>query len=126
MSGQWNRSVLREAPNRSPRDSRPPAFESVLVNIIQLLVLAGIACFVWFLFVPTLDKSRELEREIARNHAEIVAAQRENEHLKEQIAALKSDPAYVERQARDRLNLARTNETVFRFQPYPGDSKPKP
>jgi len=41
-----------------------------------------------------------------------------------EIEALKTDVAYVERTARGKLNLARPNETIFRFEPAPVVAKP--
>ena len=33
-----------------------------------------------------------------------------------QFTLLKTDPSYIERTARSKLNLARPNETIFRFE----------
>ena len=38
-----------------------------------------------------------------------------------EIEALKTDPAYVERTARNKLNLVRPNEVIFRFEPETDD-----
>ena len=49
------------------------------------------------------DSNEELVREIAR--------------LKAEIEALRADPSYVERIARDELGMVRADEVVFQFAP---------
>jgi cell division protein FtsB len=45
--------------------------------------------------------------------AELDALRADNQHLAEEIAALRSDPGAIERIAREELGLARPGETVF-------------
>lgn len=55
-------------------------------------------------------KKEELERQIAD-------AKQRSIDLFEQGEALQNDPVIIEREARDRLNVARPGETIFKFPP---------
>lgn len=48
----------------------------------------------------------------------------ENQKLQDRVKALRSDPAEIERVAREDMGLARPGEYIFRIQPRSGDSKP--
>jgi len=51
-----------------------------------------------------------------------------NRRLQQQLELLKNNPLYIERVSRDRLNLGRPGEVIFRFDPYqqttPGSTGP--
>ena len=88
--------------------------------VFAAAVIGGLA----LMLLPLLQQrhamqveARRLEREIAREEA--IEKQRKLE-----IDALRTDPAFVERTARDTLNVARPNETIFRFEPSPAPSAP--
>lgn len=54
---------------------------------------------------------------------EIQELQKENERLGEQIKGLKSDPATIEREAREKLRYARPGEVVYTL---PEEEQPEP
>ena len=56
-----------------------------------------------------------MQMEIQRLDAEISRLESIERQQKIEMEALKTDSEYVERTARNKLNLARPNETVFRF-----------
>ena len=83
--------------------------------ILSLIVLAGlVGVVVWYL--PLIRRNEGMRREILQKEAEIEQQQQTARELKEKIDA-HQDPRAIERLVRERLNYARTNETVFRFQP---------
>lgn len=43
-----------------------------------------------------------------------------NAKLQQKNTSLESDPSYIERQARDVLNVGRKGEVIFKFPPYQG------
>jgi cell division protein FtsB len=75
---------------------------------------------VMLLFVPLFAQSHSMQRRIAQLDREIEKQNALEKQQKAEIEQLKTDPAYVERTAREKLNLARPNETIFRFEPVPG------
>ncbi len=64
-------------------------------------------------------KRGELEREKLKLEAEIETLQDENRILRQKLERLKSDPAYVEDEARKKLGLVRPGETVYRLSEEP-------
>ncbi len=84
------------------------------------VVCAGlVALGVALMFLPLLKQRRDLQRQADQLGRELVRQETvEREQLAE-IELLRNDRAYVEKIAREKLNLARPNETLFRFEPRP-------
>jgi cell division protein FtsB len=71
------------------------------------------------LFLPLLRRSHLMQQDIRRLDHEIERLEAVERQQRAEIDALKTDAAFVERTARDKLNLAKPNETVFKFEPQP-------
>lgn len=86
-------------------------------RVLPLLVLAVAVVSVPFLMLsPTgLPRLRNLEEERRRANEEISRLGSQITGLRAEVARIKSDPAAVERAARDELGLVRTTEVVFQF-----------
>ncbi|HKV04732.1 MAG TPA: septum formation initiator family protein [Candidatus Acidoferrales bacterium] len=65
---------------------------------------------------------RRAQQEAARVQQEIEQINEENRQLQDRVKALKSDPATIERIAREEMGLARPGEYIFKIPPRPGDS----
>jgi len=90
--------------------------------VFATVVLCGVA---GLLFLPLLRQRHAMQMEIQRLDAEISRLESIERQQKIEMEALKTDSEYVERTARNKLNLARPNETVFRFEPPPSDAPTK-
>jgi cell division protein FtsB len=75
---------------------------------------------VGLLFLPQLQRRHALQQELLQLDKQIATEESQEKELRAEIDALKTDPVYVERTARQKLNLVRPNETIFRFEPRPG------
>src|ERR1017187_6811597 len=84
-----------------------------------------VGCGVVLLFVPLLHKRHGMQEDIARLDREIAQQEALENKQKTEIEALKTDSSYVERTARNKLNLARPNEVIFRFEPSPLATTPQ-
>jgi cell division protein FtsB len=76
---------------------------------------------------------RRLRTEVATLHRDVQTLEAENERLSRALIELRSDPAALERIAREELGLVRPGERVLRFprsspppDPGPADSPPFP
>jgi cell division protein FtsB len=58
----------------------------------------------------------ELRKTKSRLSSEIKAVEHENKTLRDQITALKEDPYYIEKHAREEFGMARPDEYIFQFQ----------
>ncbi|HUK82208.1 MAG TPA: septum formation initiator family protein [Verrucomicrobiae bacterium] len=95
------------------------------IQSLGFLVFVGIVAsgVGLLLFLPLLQRRHTMQMELQRLDAEIIRQEQRETQQKQEIEALKTDPTYVERTARDKLNLARPNETIFRFEPVPGSPR---
>lgn len=83
--------------------------------IIFLLFLAGLlGVFVWYL--PLIKQNQRFRKELLALETRIQEQERLGRNLRLSIDAVQNDPRTVERLAREKLGLARTNETVIRFE----------
>ncbi len=84
--------------------------------VLFLLFVAGLlAVFFWYL--PLIEKNRRYRKQVLALDAKIVEQEKLGHQLKNSIDSLQNDPRVVERLAREKLNLAKTNEVVVRFEP---------
>ena len=103
---------------------QPDVWRSLNRLLVTLIFFAAIL-LIAYPFVIELKKQREDDARIEQLKAEI---QKQKEilaqHMRE-VELLKNDPAYIETIARDRLDLMKRDETVYRIEnarpaPAPG------
>ena len=83
--------------------------------MVFLLFVAGVtAVFFWYL--PLIQKNQRYRREIIALDGRVEEQEKISKQLKTSIDSLQNDPKTVERMAREKLSLARTNEMVVRFE----------
>lgn len=78
------------------------------------LVCALLAAILW----PQFQSLMAYQTRKSDRLAELVAQEAHGRALEDELIRLQHDPIYVERMARDILNVGRPGETIFRFQPY--------
>jgi cell division protein FtsB len=76
--------------------------------------------------VPAWHRQHEMQMELQRLDSEIIRQETLEKQQRQEIEALKNDPSYVERTARNKLNLAKPNEVIFRFEPTQPPVLPPP
>jgi cell division protein FtsB len=92
---------------------------------LGFVVFAGVVVFgVSLMFLPLLAQRRGLQQELQRLDRDIARQEAIEKQQQAEIDALQSDPAMVERTVRQKLNLARPNEVLFRFEPAPATMPP--
>jgi cell division protein FtsB len=65
---------------------------------------------------------RRSQQEAADIRKKIDQLDTENQKLQERVKSLKTDPAAIEKIAREEMGLARPGEYIFKIPPRPGDS----
>jgi cell division protein FtsB len=121
-----------------PRMNRRPSGD-VTVDATQMSFFAQLRDFVrrnttWFLVAGLVllilqdvlgthgvIAMRRSMRQSATIQKEIEQLNRENQKLQNRVQSLKSDPAAIERIAREDMGLARPGEYIFKIQPKPGE-----
>jgi cell division protein DivIC len=87
---------------------------------IVLVSLALVSALFW----PVLQRTIHLQKQKEALQINIEKGQIDTMKVQDELARLQQDPDYVERLARDVLNLGKPGETIFRFPPYaPEQSK---
>ncbi len=65
-----------------------------------------------------LIKYSKLQETKATLQKDIVTLESENRRIKAEVKALKEDPYYIEKHAREEFGLARPGEYIFQFQQH--------
>lgn len=94
--------------------------------MVTLIVFAAIVVTI-FAFIPELKKQREQNARLNQLKTDIERQKTLLARRTREVELLKNDPGYVETLARDRLDLMKEGETIYRIeQPNKGSEKPEP
>jgi len=93
----------------SERKRRRLVFYTVFIIALLYIFVNLIGDNGLFRYIELKDRKERLEKEI-------VTLLDENKRLKTQIEALKSDPFYIEKQAREDFGLAGPDEYIFEYE----------
>jgi cell division protein FtsB len=94
-----------------------------LNSILRVLLVLAVALVIVSLFLPQAKKLSQSRTEIENlqtqvNEQKILLARQTRE-----VNLLKTDPTYLETMARDRLDLMKEGETIFRLEPLPAPKR---
>ena len=87
----------------------------LLVALIAFTVITLIACA----FIPLLKDAREGYDRVDGLHGQIDKERALVAEHTRQVDLLKNDPTYIETIARDRLDMMKEGETIYRIDPSP-------
>ena len=97
---------------------------ATLVPVIQGGIIVGLIAVVGLFFVPVLNTEQTYKDEKAKLQNAISMANEDQAQLELETQHMKDDPAYVERIARDQLNMGKPGEVVLRFDKYQAEPPP--
>ena len=94
-----------------------------LNSILRVLLAVAVVLVILSLFLPLSKKRTQSQAEIDNlqgqvNDQKILLARQTRE-----VNLLKTDPTYLETITRDRLDLMKEGETIFRLEPPPATKK---
>jgi cell division protein FtsB len=96
-----------------------------LNRILRVLLVLAIWLVIVSLFVPPYKKLMQSRAEIDNLEQQVIEQQNVLSRQTREINLLKTDATYLETIARDRLDLMKEGETIFRLEPARA-AKPKP
>ena len=109
----------RGAPKKRRTSKRPQRRESRagkrFVSLAVLLMLVMAAYFVVFGGEYSIFQLKRMEKMEAEAAAQLAATEAEIDSLKAAAAQLQSDPAAIERVAREQYGMIREGEILYRF-----------
>lgn len=94
-----------------------------LVPVMALIAVAACAAIIATSLAPGILLRAQQKRELAQVRAQLAGVKADNRRLSQEVTRL-SDPSYVEVIARDRYNLAKPGERVFKVIDVPAPAKP--
>jgi cell division protein FtsB len=96
---------------------------------IYVVFLAALALLLGLILVYSdngLIRLHELRLEQKRLELDNEQLREENRRLLRNLERIKSDPRYIEDEARKKLGLVRPDETIYRLQDEPEGPRPEP
>ena len=92
------------------------------LNLYQRIILLTITFFLLIIIVAVFHENgiltiHEFEDELTQYRASSESLKKENQKLRYEIDALKSDPFAIEILAREKLNMVRPSETIYQLVP---------
>ena len=84
-------------------------------NVLALLLAAGILLLGLMTCVPLLREKAVQKRAHLQLEEDLRTEHARTRELEERIAAVKTDPATVEKLAREKFGLAKPGEVIFKF-----------
>lgn len=87
------------------------------IKILCLILLSLGLILAWLAFGDRgLIHLYQMEKERKAYAERILALEKENQRLMEQVEKLRSDKEYIESEARKELGLLKENEVIYRFE----------
>jgi cell division protein FtsB len=93
-----------------------------LNSILRVLLALAVLLVIVSLFLPLSKKRTQSQVEIDKLQAQVNDQKMMLARQTREVNLLKTDPAFLEIKARDRLDLMKEGETIFRLEP-PGAKK---
>ena len=90
-----------------------------LNSILRVLLALVLALVIVSLFLPQSKKLAQSRAEIDRLQGEVTEQKILLARQTREVNLLKTDPTYLETMARDRLDLMKEGETIFRLEQLP-------
>ena len=91
---------------------------ATLVPIIQGAIAIGLLAVLGLFFWPVIQTESHYKDKLAELQRSISNAEETQAQLKLETEHMKNDPVYVERIARDKLNMGKPGEAILRFDRY--------
>jgi cell division protein FtsB len=94
-----------------------------LNSILRILLVLALVLVVVSLFLPQSKKLRQSRAEIDKLQGQATEQKILLARQTREVNLLKTDPAYLETMARDRLDLMKEGETIFRIEQLPAPKR---
>lgn len=97
-----------------------------LSKLTLFLLFAAVVLFGFFKwYLPLIQQNQRYRKEIIALDAKAAEQERLGRQMRNSIDSLQNDPRTVERLAREKLSLAKSNEIVVRFEPAVEKNSPR-
>lgn len=108
------------------RRRKDPAFWHALNRVLFVLVVIGGVAGVVLWFYPEIARRNEMSRHLELQKQELAAHQLTRKQREREVYLLENDKEYIETIARDKLDVMKDGETIFRLEaPKAPKAEPK-
>jgi cell division protein FtsB len=94
---------------------RPPRRWGIWDKLVVAMLATTLLVTLGFFFAPLAKQRWEMETRLEQLERERAFHEEQSRRLSWEITALQTDKSYVERVAREKLNLVAPGETIFQF-----------
>ncbi|MEY2585831.1 MAG: hypothetical protein QOD80_1857 [Verrucomicrobiota bacterium] len=94
-----------------------------LNSVLRVLLAVAVVLVIVSLFLPLYKKRTQSQSEIDNLQSQVNDQKMLLARQTREVNLLKTDPVYLETIARDRLDLMKDGETIFRLEPPPALKK---
>jgi len=94
-------------------------------RLLILLIICGILALIVMTFYPEWKKLSQMHEALQKDRSTLAQLQKKAAHRERELFLIQHDKEYLELIARDRLDLMKPNETIFRFSPPRGAQEKK-
>jgi cell division protein FtsB len=102
------------------RRTSDPSFWNALNRVLlALVIVSGIASLVLW-FYPEVVRRDQMARNLLSEREELAAQQTLRKQREREVYLLENDREYIETIARDKLDMMKEGETIFRLDPSKG------
>jgi cell division protein FtsB len=101
------------------RTSDPSFWNAVNRVLLALVVVSGIVSLVLW-FYPEVVRRDQMARSLLSDQQELIAQQALRKQREREVYLLENDKEYIETIARDKLDMMKDGETIFRLDPSKG------
>ena len=98
------------------RRRNEPDFWHRINRVLQFLVVAGFLLTVGVMFYPVWHKQQDMRLRVLELETELKDKTASLQSRQSELNLLRNDREYLETVARDRLNLMKPGETIFRIE----------
>jgi cell division protein FtsB len=105
------------------RRTSDPSFWNALNRVLLILVMAGGVAGIVLWFYPEVSRRDQMARNLLADKEELIAQQSLRKQREREVYLLENDKEYIETIARDKLDMMKEGETIFRLDPA---KAPKP
>jgi len=98
------------------RRRNEPDFWHRINRVLQFLVVAGFLLTVGVMFYPVWHKQQDMRLRVLELETELKDKTASLQSRQSELDLLRNDREYLETVARDRLNLMKPGETIFRIE----------
>jgi cell division protein FtsB len=102
------------------RRTSDPSFWNALNRVLLTLVIVGGVASLVLWFYPELVRRDHMARNLLQEREQLLVEQNLRKHREREVYLLENDKEYIETIARDKLDMMKEGETIFRLDPSKG------